>query len=270
MPTTLYPTSDQPDTNCLNCNEKLTGKYCFNCGQKADTQRFRMSSLWSQRFWDETFQLNRGLLRTLVQLYYRPGRIAAEYIGGHRKRYFNFVSLLLLLVASAIVVYKQIDHSAFIKINENLNSPQLRKIVNLTSFFEIFIEYYQLLVFLVLPPLGWAVWLLFRRMQLTYLEGVVAAAFLLSAQFVVELVLNSLSVLLPPTSRFVIGRMLVVVTYVIQPFVFGWQFSKGYYKTWGKLWRCVGLIIAAGLITSVIISFVIGFVDGYRLAGIGG
>lgn len=96
-------------TECLNCTTSFRGKYCPQCGQAASTQRFSIRTLWDGEFLAETFQLNRGLLRTLIALLYRPGHVTRDYLDGKRKGYFNFLGLFLLLVAADIYLRSQSD-----------------------------------------------------------------------------------------------------------------------------------------------------------------
>lgn len=92
-------------TNCLNCATMLTAddRYCPTCGQKTDTHRMTMSHIWHDLIHALT-HADRGFLRLLGELLYRPGHVAREYADGKRKKYFNPFSFLFIIVAVATVL----------------------------------------------------------------------------------------------------------------------------------------------------------------------
>ncbi|MEG2371112.1 MAG: DUF3667 domain-containing protein [Alistipes sp.] len=91
---------------CRNCGEAVTGCFCPNCGQSIQEQRLKWRSL-ADSFMSTFFgngvigargqNAHYGLIETLWVLIFRPGRTIREYIEGHRNKYFNPISLLLLL-----------------------------------------------------------------------------------------------------------------------------------------------------------------------------
>ena len=78
------------DSQCRNCQATLSedSQFCPSCGQKRITQRTSFS-----RFLKDApsnfFQLDRGLLLTILNMFIRPGNVARDYVFGMRKRYVN-------------------------------------------------------------------------------------------------------------------------------------------------------------------------------------
>lgn len=84
--------------NCLNCGTKTIGKYCHNCTQKSDTQRLNVKNFIHNDIIHGTLHLDKGLLFTLKEIIVRPGKVASDYIKGHRVKYYNFFYLTLILI----------------------------------------------------------------------------------------------------------------------------------------------------------------------------
>jgi len=88
---------DKDDTlECLNCATPLNGPYCHNCGQPdRHFIRFFPKVLWDMI--NEAFDLDSRAFRTLIPLFFQPGRLSMEYIAGRRARYVNPLRLYIIL-----------------------------------------------------------------------------------------------------------------------------------------------------------------------------
>lgn len=84
--------------HCLNCHTPLTGKFCTNCGQKADTHRLSLKHFFLHDMVHGLWHLDKGILFSLKEIILRPGKTARNYIAGKRVGHFNIVTLLLLLL----------------------------------------------------------------------------------------------------------------------------------------------------------------------------
>ena len=216
-------------------------KYCAHCGQRATTRRFGLHTLWDGQFVEEVFQLNRGLGRTLLELLYRPGGLARDYLAGHRKRYFNFITLLLLLVAVdallrsyspiAVDVMLEARFAITIPLDGHVHTNEVKKLLG---------ESYRIVVLFTLPIAAFLQWLILWRLPYNYWEHVVAVTLLAAAQTLLSII-GGLIPLLPVAEDIMITNYYVtawiVYTWVV---LFYWQFTKGVYRTWfGRLWRVV-------------------------------
>ncbi|GGD08873.1 DUF3667 domain-containing protein [Aquisalinus flavus] len=71
---------------CSNCGNSLRGRYCHDCGQRANEPRRAVIGL-VQDFFVETLWLDGRLLRSIGLLLWKPGRLARYYLDGKRVRY---------------------------------------------------------------------------------------------------------------------------------------------------------------------------------------
>jgi hypothetical protein len=89
---------------CANCDTPLQGQYCYACGQNSDQHKRSILHL----SWEATegiFDFDGRLWRTVPALFFRPGRLAHDYIEGRAARHVPpfrafLVSLLLLIFAA--------------------------------------------------------------------------------------------------------------------------------------------------------------------------
>jgi hypothetical protein len=87
----------RPSPTCLNCGHAVATRFCPDCGQENTTYRVSLGSLVGDLF-EEVFQLESRLWRTLWALVRRPGLLTVEYNAGRRVAYT--APLRLYLVAS--------------------------------------------------------------------------------------------------------------------------------------------------------------------------
>lgn len=83
---------------CKNCKAQFTGKYCFNCGQAADTGRLRWSSVINNIFGGIT-NIASGFGFTIIELFTRPGYMINDFIHGKRVIYAKPFPMLFVLAA---------------------------------------------------------------------------------------------------------------------------------------------------------------------------
>lgn len=90
--------------HCPNCNAPLTGQYCGQCGQRAQSRLISVWELLRDAFGD-VFDVDSRLWRTIVQLAIRPGNLTRDYLRGRRARYmppfrtYLVLSLLFFVIA---------------------------------------------------------------------------------------------------------------------------------------------------------------------------
>lgn len=103
---------------CRNCGHIVEENYCPSCGQRTTTHRLNWAAL-AESFTatfigDEAYGLHgihmrKGAVSTWFDIIFRPQRVIPEFIEGHRRKYFNPVSILLLLSTFYTVVFLLID-----------------------------------------------------------------------------------------------------------------------------------------------------------------
>jgi len=80
---------------CKNCNTKLIGKYCSDCGQK-DSEIKKLREFLSE-FFDAFFSLDFRIFTTLKYLLFKPGFLTREYWDGKKERYLAPLRLYLVI-----------------------------------------------------------------------------------------------------------------------------------------------------------------------------
>lgn len=83
---------------CTNCNSKMVGKFCHNCGQK----QFSESDKDIKSFFSEAFHFithfEGTFFTTLKAVLFEPGKLSVDYCNGIRKKYYKPISFFMLLV----------------------------------------------------------------------------------------------------------------------------------------------------------------------------
>ena len=135
--------------DCLNCNKLIKSNFCPDCGQSAKTHRFSLQHFFVHDLVHGIFHLDKGFFFTIKELFTRPGHTIREYIEGKRAKHFNYVSLIIMIIAlghfvGSISEIKLIDITHYFSSDKNL----------LTQFDKISKEYPKLFTILKIPFLA--------------------------------------------------------------------------------------------------------------------
>jgi hypothetical protein len=81
-------------TRCHNCTAPVAGRFCANCGQETE---LRLPTLreFTREAAGRYVALDGRFWRTMVALFFRPGRLTREYLAGRRRRYIRPARLYL-------------------------------------------------------------------------------------------------------------------------------------------------------------------------------
>jgi Protein of unknown function (DUF3667) len=86
----------QSDARCKNCGAALLGRYCVECSQPADVHVPTTGELIHEAMEGLTHADSR-LWRTLVLLWFKPGKLTNEFVAGRRAAYVPPFRLYLIL-----------------------------------------------------------------------------------------------------------------------------------------------------------------------------
>ncbi len=78
---------------CLNCDAKLEGLYCHQCGEKVIVDKDKSIFQIIGDFLNALFFLDNKFLRSIWTLIRRPGKLTNAYNNGPRKKYTKPISL---------------------------------------------------------------------------------------------------------------------------------------------------------------------------------
>jgi hypothetical protein len=103
---------------CRNCGTPLEGWFCHSCGQNADTHhRSILHLLWEAI--EGMFHLDGRLANTLPLLFFKPGKLAKDYMEGrivrHVPPFRTFLVALLLFIFAAEHAIHGIRHQQELK-----------------------------------------------------------------------------------------------------------------------------------------------------------
>jgi hypothetical protein len=107
-------------THCENCAAELHGEFCHACGQSVHNP-IRHAGHAVEEFFEAFWHLDGRVFRTLRDLL-SPGRVAINYLAGHRARYiaplrlFVVLSLLTFFVGAATV---HLDETEVVDVNDS-------------------------------------------------------------------------------------------------------------------------------------------------------
>jgi len=96
-----------PASQCDNCYTQLQGLYCHQCGQeKRNILRNVFSSVGE--FFGEFSNWDARIWRTLMPLWFKPGRLTRNYVQGHRVPYVPALCLYLFTSIIAGLLFSQL------------------------------------------------------------------------------------------------------------------------------------------------------------------
>lgn len=226
------PLHTPPTAHCLNCGTPLKGRFCHQCGQRASTRRFTLKRLFSWDFLDDHLDLSQGLPLTLKNLLSRPGGLIHDYLTGQRRKYFNFIGLLLLLLAAEALLMAVAIHpisdvtAAAIRQQFTEDSLTPEQYEQIGEGVQLMFSSQKFVYLLVVPLTALFLRLLFRRTNYTIAEHMVALVFVLSVN-------TLLGLLLALPGLFPIGEKnfaLYYQLYSIPTFIMYYVAIRGYTK----------------------------------------
>jgi len=89
---------------CKNCGNAVSGNFCSNCGQAANTHKLNMHFIIHD-LQHGLFHFDKGILYTTKQLLTRPGHTIREFLEGKRVRHFQPLSLVIVLATFYGLLY---------------------------------------------------------------------------------------------------------------------------------------------------------------------
>lgn len=264
--------SMQDTITCLNCETTFSGTFCPNCAQRASTGRLNFRKVFSSEYLAEYLNLDRGILHTMWDLAHRPGHMINDYLAGKRRRYFNFVGFLLIMLAvEALLSSLAINTPAQILYESTASQlevqfPQVREWLSVEDIEKMLAS--QKFIFLIIIPFT-ALFnkLIFRRMQYNLMEHAVAITFMLAMNTMFGFLLLLFGMIPVPFSTFSTVYFVVSIFILFMGLVLFWQFSApGNYSRGGRIWRTLAAYGVVALVLGLSLQMVIGLYAGYRNA----
>ena len=246
----------QKEGVCLNCGTEVRGNYCSNCGQK-----FQPTKLPLKQFLEDAvetfFNLDNRILKTLKDLFLKPGKVTLNYIEGKRATYlpplriYISISVVYFLIAELIGSEKIL----FVNFNQDGDSEvNLAKVIQVGMFF-------------LVPVMAGILKLVHKKRKAFYVEYLIFSVHIHSIWFVLftfQLILVYIAGSLEGSFSslvnniiYTIGESFQVVAFIFLGVyvkkVFGESWFKAILKTIAVLFLyllCLGLVtfIAIGIL----------------------
>lgn len=89
---------------CLNCGHEHEAKFCPECGQPAVVRRLTFRNL-AQDVQERFLGVDNLFMRTFIDLWKQPGKVARTYFAGNRRKYIGPGGYLLLVLSIMLLVY---------------------------------------------------------------------------------------------------------------------------------------------------------------------
>lgn len=154
------------NTNCLNCGGPLPENYCSTCGQKASTHRYSMKHFIEHDVIHGVWHVDKGILYTVKELFTRPGHSVREYVLGKRVHYFNFITLIVLILAMSSLLAPYVH----IKVSDLM--PEAGKAA-MNSFESFAAKYPKVVLLVAIPVYSLFSFIWFRKAGFNYSEHLV-------------------------------------------------------------------------------------------------
>jgi hypothetical protein len=97
------------ESNCLNCNATVLGRYCQVCGQENTEPKETFWHMFTHFFYDIT-HFDGSFFVTLKDLLFKPGFLSKEYMLGRRKKYLHPVRMYVFTSAVFFLVFFSLFH----------------------------------------------------------------------------------------------------------------------------------------------------------------
>ena len=177
--------------NCNNCNNNYSGRFCSNCGQRdIANNRLKFSEITSD-FFDNAFNIHKGLFFTLWTLIINPGKVGKSYIEGQRKKFTNPARYLIIAIAiQAFLDYwflrpgltQQPDFVNFVFLSEDVNKSMAFWNYTLATKYTLM---HNLSMILIFPA---AFIFLFKKLKYNFTELLVINFYYFSNGLIITLI----------------------------------------------------------------------------------
>lgn len=240
---------------CLNCSKDVLTTYCGHCGQKASTHRYSMVHFVEHDLIHGVWHVDKGILRTIKDLFSRPGHSIRDFILGKRASYFNFVTLLLTLLAISTII------ASYARFNMlDLLPPDAKSGMN--NFQKFTTNHPKIMLLITIPFYSVFSLLWFNKAKFNFSEHLVLNSYKAAAEMIISIVFTSLTIFYYNKAVLLLVYSMLFLGSVIYTIWFYRQFfsSSGYSK-FGLVGRSI-MVPVSYLLFSFLVGMVYGILQG--------
>ncbi|TCD00762.1 DUF3667 domain-containing protein [Pedobacter frigidisoli] len=248
----IKPEIKSPDNHhfshgCLNCATPVVQNFCPNCGQKVAIHRYSIVHFVEHDLVHGIWHVDKGILFTIKKLFTKPGHSVREYIQGKRANYFNFVTLILTILAAAALLAPYVH----VKLADLMPWSDKNTINALEQWMA---KYPKLFAVITIPTNSLFSYLWFRKSRLNYSENLVANSYKTAAELIIGLFSSVIMIFYTNIKGLTIVYFMIITPII---FIYGiWYyyqlFSAYGYSKKALFFRSVMTIISCTLLPAVI------------------
>lgn len=188
--------------NCKTCDYTLisNSRFCSNCGAKIVDERLSLKGTWEE-FIGPFFSWDNNFWRTFFGLFKNPKDVLEAYISGARKKYFHPFSYIILYATIAVFFYKFFPMEYIMEYSEGIskgyntsNGSTKVPTIDMKSFMQSLMGYYNFLVLLLLPVYALTSYIIYHKKGHNFFEHLVFNSYIQTNLGFVSLVLQVLLV----------------------------------------------------------------------------
>ncbi|MEO6488518.1 MAG: DUF3667 domain-containing protein [Ferruginibacter sp.] len=120
------------ETNCLNCNTEVLGKYCQNCGQE-NIEPHETAWHLVTHFFNDITHFDGMFFQTVKYLITKPGFVTKEYVLGRRASYLNPIRMYVFTSAIFFLIFFSVNKFNIQNIETKYNGKKLSAINKMDS-----------------------------------------------------------------------------------------------------------------------------------------
>lgn len=210
--------------SCKNCDQNLTGNYCNNCGQSAETHRLNFHFLWHD-IQHGLFHFDKGVLYTSKQLLTRPGASIREFLEGKRVKHFKPLSLVIILATIYGLLYHYFHINMFDQVDMT-NTPNEKILTE--KYNEWMATHFAWATLISIPFYAFATSITFRKQGYNFIEHLVLNSFLAAQRLIVHIIAFPLMYIYNNTPN--MTKILAIVTLIDFSFMV-WGYVQFFNKT---------------------------------------
>ena len=177
---------------CPNCGCTAPAAFCPGCGQDNRRGRLQTRDLLGEA-WQHLTALDTAVIRTLIGLVRRPGRLAAEYVAGRRARYVSPLRFFLGATALFLLAHRlsglSLDAGLGMGFRIESTDDPAERIASARAFIG---SHLDMVVVLALPLIALFQRWIFRRSDRNYAETMVYLLYLQGQLFLYGIALLAL------------------------------------------------------------------------------
>ncbi|MDI9339714.1 MAG: DUF3667 domain-containing protein [Sediminibacterium sp.] len=158
---------------CKNCGFPAGGNYCGNCGQSRSVHKINFKSILHE-IQHGLFHVDKGILFTINELFFRPGNAIRDYLEGKRIAYFKPFAFAFIIATVYALLNGFWGNNSPVSVKISYESESLLWIVSLLHWME---KYYAYGNILMLPLVSFGSYWAFAITKRNFAEHLVLNAY---------------------------------------------------------------------------------------------